>query len=328
MKRMIILLLLVLLISSGCQNQTAGSSAPAIAQTADSSSEPTHIIVLREDKIPADSIKMVPEADPNPPKSLSGDYENPVPLPYPVNTAGGEDSAFILPDGQTLYFFFSPDVTVPVEQQLTDGVTGIYRSTLNGSEWSLPERVWLQTPGKLALDGCEVVLNDQLWFCSAREGYAGLHWFTADFDSETRQWQNWKLVEFPDDWEVGELHIFQDKLYFHSARPGGMGGLDIWVMTQFPDGSWQRPQNLHQINSDRDEGWPALSPDGSELWISRDYALWRSMRVDGQWTEPEKIFSPLAGEATIDQQGNVYFTHHYFVDNQMVEADIYVAYRK
>ena len=44
----------------------------------------------------------------------------------PVNTAGAEDSPFVTPDGQTLYFFFTPDVRVPAEQQLLDGVTGIW----------------------------------------------------------------------------------------------------------------------------------------------------------------------------------------------------------
>ena len=41
----------------------------------------------------------------------------------PVNTSGREDSPFLLPDGQTLYFFFTPDVSIPAEKQLFDGVT-------------------------------------------------------------------------------------------------------------------------------------------------------------------------------------------------------------
>jgi len=41
----------------------------------------------------------------------------------PVNTSGGEDSPFLLPDSQTLYFFFTPDVSIPTEKQLFDGVT-------------------------------------------------------------------------------------------------------------------------------------------------------------------------------------------------------------
>jgi len=60
-------------------------------------------IPSRESVIPADAVKMSPENDTLPPKLLSDEYQAPVPLPYPVNTRGAEDSAFILPDGYTLY---------------------------------------------------------------------------------------------------------------------------------------------------------------------------------------------------------------------------------
>jgi hypothetical protein len=43
--------------------------------------------------------------------------------------------------------------------------------------------------------------------------------------------------------------------------------------------------------------------------------------------DPEKIFSPLAGEPALDSQGNIYFVHHYNVSGTILEADIYVSYR-
>jgi hypothetical protein len=33
-----------------------------------------------------------------------------------VNTAGGEDSPFVTPDGNTLYYVFTPDVNIPAER--------------------------------------------------------------------------------------------------------------------------------------------------------------------------------------------------------------------
>ncbi len=50
--------------------------------------------ISRESKIPAQAVKITPEADVSPPVSKSAEYENPVPLPAPINTAGAEDSAF------------------------------------------------------------------------------------------------------------------------------------------------------------------------------------------------------------------------------------------
>ena len=40
------------------------------------------------------------------------------------------------------------------------------------------------------------------------------------------------------------------------------------------------------------------------------------------------IVSQFAGEPTLDDAGNLYFVHHYFEHGQMIEADIYVAYKK
>ena len=275
---------------------------------------------------------MTPETDLYPPILHSDEWSQPVPLAEAINTAGGEDSAFIMPDGNTLYFFFTPDVSVPAEQQVLDSVTGIYMSKKQNGAWSTAERVILQDTGKLALDGAEFVQDDIMWFCSARAGYTGLHWFTARYEGGL--WRDWQLVtEFPEDYEVGELHFSRDwtELYYHSSRPGGQGGYDIW-MTRRVDGVWQEPVNIAAVNSPDSEGWPWLSADGSELWFTRTYqgspAILRSKRVDGVWQPPELIVSQFAGECTLDDAGNLYFTHHYYKDGVMIEADIYCARKK
>ncbi len=281
----------------------------------------------RESKIPFNAVKMTQQTDVNPPLILSDEWNQPVPLPYPINTAGAEDSAFILSDGKTLYFFFTPDVTVPVEKQILDGVTGIYVSTRNNTIWKKPERVLLQDSGMLALDGAEFIIGNTMWFASAREGYSGVHWFTAELRDEI--WSDWQNADFNVSYEVGELHITDDgsELYFHSDREGGKGGLDIWVSKKV-NNEWQEPKNVAVVNTARDEGWPFVTHDNNELWISRDFGVWRSKKVNGQWTEPELIISPLAGECSLDSVGNIYFTHHFYTNDTMIEADIYVAYRK
>jgi hypothetical protein len=117
------------------------------------------------------------------------------------------------------------------------------------------------------------------------------------------------------------------ELYFGADRTGGKGGMDIWFSTR-ADGKWQEPINLDAVNSADGEGWPALNPDGSELWFNRNYAIWRSLKVDGEWQPAEEIVSSLAGEPSIDEAGNLYFVHHFLRGDSIVEADIYVAYRR
>ena len=171
MRRFVLFVILILL--SGCLGQEKDTSP----------------LVFREDLIPKNAVKITPETDLYPPILHSDEYEKPIPLPYPVNTKGAEDSAFVLPDGKTLYLFFTPDVKVPAEKQVLDGVTGIFVSERESGKWGEVKRVILQDRGKLALDGCAFVKENKMWFCTAREGYTGLHWFTAEF--ENGKWQNW-----------------------------------------------------------------------------------------------------------------------------------------
>lgn len=313
MKRLRLLTIVFLFLAvllNGCRDHPAAEALPS-----------------RESLIPHDAVKMSPDNDSLPPRTLSEDYEQPVPLPYPVNTRGAEDSAFIMPDGNTIYVWFTPNNRMDVIEQSQDMVTGIYRFDRSGNGWTDPERIWLVEPGKPHLDGCGFFTEDTVWICGVREGLDGIHWFRSNY--RNGEWSIAELADFEPLYEVGELHFSKDgtELYFHSSRPGGKGGLDIW-MSRYIDGRWGEPENLAALNSKYDEGWPALNPQEDELWITKNYGLWRSVKEDGSWSMPVEIISTLAGEATIDGAGNVYFTHHYFQDEVMVEADIYVAYKK
>jgi len=305
----------------------AGTTRPAPRDSSKTTPTAVPAMADRVSRIPAQAVKISPETDLHPPSVHSKEFEQPVPVPGPVNTAGAEDSPFITPDGNTLYFFFTPDVDLPVQQQIQDGVTGIYVTHKEDGEWSKPTRVVLQDPGKLAGDGCEFVQGDVMWFCSVREGFTGVHWFKVEYRNGL--WQNWQLADFDPNYQVGEFHISADdsELFFGSDQPGGSGGLDIWV-SEAMGGVWQQPTNISSVNTIDNEGWPALNPAGDELWFTRNNAVWRSRRAGDGWTRPELVVSPLAGEPSIDGEGNLYFVHHFYKDDSMIEADIYVAHRK
>ncbi|MGD9677357.1 MAG: hypothetical protein AB7V16_03175 [Vulcanibacillus sp.] len=293
-------------------------------------SEVSYSIVSREERLPDDIFKREPATDQYPPVLHSNDYEKPIPLSI-INTAGAEDSPFILPDGKTLYFFFTPDVRVSPEQQLFDGVTGVWVS-YKEETWSNPQRVWLNKPEVLSLDGAvSIQKNNEMWFASAREGYEGMNIFTAEMVDE--KWVNWEYAgdRLMKEIQIGEVHINDDDLYFHSSRSGGKGGYDIWVTTRNGD-SWSDPLNIAVVNTDAMDGYPYVSSDGNELWFTRTYkgtpAIFRSVKKNDVWGEPEMIVSQFAGEPTLDNDGNLYFAHHYYEDGTMIEADIYVAYKK
>jgi hypothetical protein len=291
--------------------------------------------------IPSGNPKESPETDPWPPEAVSG-WSKPVPLDGPVNTAGGEDSPFVTPDGNTLYFVFLSDVNLPAERQLTDGVTGIWVSRRAGEGWTEPERILLSDPGSPSLDGCIFVRGDRMFFCSVRAGNRReIDWYYATLSGGV-----WGGVTSAGTWmnqtvEVGELHITNGyrEIYFASRMEGGYGGFDLWMAPSTPDG-WGEPVNLGpEVNTSADESQPFVSEDGSELWFTSPSkhgkpgpAVFQCLRQeDSSWGDCREIVSSFAGEPTLTGNGRtMYFVHLFYSADmqQMIEADIYVSYRE
>lgn len=286
----------------------------------------------RANSISSSAKKITITEDLYPPISHSTRYQKIMPVPGKVNTAGAEDSAFITPRGDTLYFWFTPDPNIPANQQLFDGATGIYAAEKNGltGDWNEATRIILQDKGKLALDGCVFVQNNKMLFCSTREGYEDMNIFSAE--KKNGQWRNWNYVgdKLQKNYDLGELHLSADgnAIYYSSTRAGGMGGMDIW-MTKKINGEWQEPINIKQVNSAENEMQPFLTQDGNELWFTRTFqgtpAIFRSVKKGDKWGNPELIISQFAAEPSLDNAGNLYFTHHFYKDSKMLEADIYMA---
>ena len=182
--------------------------------------EPT---ISRYDMIPADATLMTPETDNYPPVLHSYLWEDPVILPGGINTAGVEDSPFVSPDGNRFYFFFTPNASVPAQEQLVDGVTGIWVSEKVNGVWTEATRVKLIENSGVALDGCPYITPEEIWFCSARLGnYRGLDFWigtlTEDGVVDIRNAGELLNSEIA----VGEMHITPDgnTIYYHSDAPG------------------------------------------------------------------------------------------------------------
>ena len=118
----------------------------------------------RESIIPTTQKKITPQMDPFAPILHSSEYSLPVPLPHPINSAGAEDSALIMPDRNTLFIWFTPDPNAPLNQQLNDVVTGIWVSEKVAGMWQEPKRMLLKYPDEQSLDGCVFVQGNQMWF--------------------------------------------------------------------------------------------------------------------------------------------------------------------
>lgn len=290
--------------------------------------------------IPSTAVKMTPSNDSFAPVVHSPLWRQPVPMPGPVNSAGAEDSPFMTANGTWFFFFFTPDMNVPVQEQLVDGVTGIWWTRLVDGTWTSPEKIVLNDD--VSLEGAECVVGTTMWFASVRAGNLG------EIDVYSAEYVNgkWTDVENLGEqlnsvYDIGEFHLTADMstLYFHTGMIGAGETMDLWV-SHMSGTSWSTPSPLTELNTATwAEGYPYLTPDGRELWFTSNRSglggtgpsILRSVKqTDGSWGAPEEIISNFAGEPTMDAAGNIYFVHHYFnqLENVIYEADIYVAYRQ
>ncbi len=135
-----------------------------------------------------------------------------------------------------------------------------------------------------------------------RKQRSGCQIYTA-----TKRGKGWGDVQLipvgGDSIAVGHPAVTNDELtiYFASDLPGGYGGKDIWMM-QRPKKNrpFEKPVNLGPvINTPGDEMFPTLREDNI-MYFSSNYHpgmgaldIFRTELVDGQWTKPENMMSPV-----------------------------------
>jgi outer membrane protein OmpA-like peptidoglycan-associated protein/tetratricopeptide (TPR) repeat protein len=100
-------------------------------------------------------------------------------------------------------------------------------------------------------------------------------------------------------------------LYFSSKRPGGLGGIDIWVTHLQQNGKWSEPENMGPgINTAGDEQCPFIHADNQTFYFTSttwpgygDEDLFIVRRQDdGTWSKPKNLGYPIN---TIDREGTL-----------------------
>ena len=100
-------------------------------------------------------------------------------------------------------------------------------------------------------------------------------------------------------------------LYFSSNRPGGLGGIDLYIAFKNEKGGWEEAINLGpQINTSGDEQTPFIHTDNNSLYFSStgwpgyggaDFFVVHQ-KIDGNWTKPLNLGYPIN---TFDNEGSI-----------------------
>jgi Tol biopolymer transport system component len=182
--------------------------------------------------------------------------------------SGNNSEAFVAPNGVEIYF--NSNRHAPEEK----GSGRIWKSRRTKVGWSSPTEV---------LD--RIVTDKGLWFptvSSKRNIYFGAYLdsignlgksdiYLKDLNSNDSPIRNFSIMNSP--YEEWDPYIAPDESYLllESDRPGGFGGVDIYVSFNV-NGEWQEPVNLGpSINTSAYEVAAKVSPDGKFIFFDRPF---------------------------------------------------------
>jgi outer membrane protein OmpA-like peptidoglycan-associated protein/tetratricopeptide (TPR) repeat protein len=101
-------------------------------------------------------------------------------------------------------------------------------------------------------------------------------------------------------------------LYFTSNRPGGYGGIDLYVSHLLPNGRWSEPENLGpEVNTAGNEQSPFIHADNQTLYFTSnghpgygDEDLYVIRRTPGgKWSKTENLGYPIN---TVNREGTLF----------------------
>jgi hypothetical protein len=285
---------------------------------------------------------------------ISNYWQAPVNLGLPINTLGWEDSPFISPDGNTLYFtYFRVDpitavtkqkiiITGPERPNWPSNIVGpggaeIYVSKKINGFWQEPQNIGKTINKPQDFEGDEWVsaAGNEILF-TIGEGKAerprGMHYS----QKTTNGWQESQLatnIGFPFLPTDENPHITLDghTLFFQSNRAGGYGKEDIWLSKNI-NGRWTQPENLgREVNTAAKEGSP-VSLDGKILFFESEGGIYASKKLaNGKWSNRQIIVTHgegskvVVGDPAIAANGDLYFIAAWQTASGAWNADIMYA---
>lgn len=219
-----------------------------------------------------------------------------------INTEYSDHSPVITCDGKTLFFTSKRPNSLNSKE---DEKIYVCKKKDNG-EWSSPDL--LPSPINTKGNNESVVSispdGKQLYFFRSGSSLQGNLYVSEMNDNGS--WGKPKHLSSDINTKYRESHVSiapdGNSMYFTSDRPGGFGGLDIYVMKKLPNGKWSEPQLLpEEVNTPLDEEYPTVHPNGSLLYFNSKghestggYDVFYSrINDDGTYSKAENMCSPI-----------------------------------
>ncbi|HNA96026.1 MAG TPA: OmpA family protein [Chitinophagaceae bacterium] len=230
----------------------------------------------------------------------------PINLGKEINSSHPEYLPILSIDGSELIF----------TRRLTGTNEDFYVSKKDSSGWGMakPAGGNINTPQS---EAAQTLSADGEWMIYAASGredsYGNYDLYMAQKTNE--EWEDvyhFGLGINTDQWEAQpSLSPDRKDLYFASRRPGGFGGIDIYVSHLKPNGYYSQPENMGSgINTSGDDQCPFIHADNQTLYFTSngwpgygdDDLFVVRKQPNGEWGKPENLGYPIN---TIEKEGTM-----------------------
>jgi hypothetical protein len=225
-----------------------------------------------------------------------------------INTAADEGNAVLSKDGLSLYFHSTRpggsgnrDIWVSQRASVDDawGTPVNLGPTVNTASNDFPQALspdghWLflisDRPGGFGSADIYASWRQDIHDDLGWQAPVNLGLNVNSSGSENAAWY------FPND-ERGAPQLFVG-----SSRPGGLGGMDLYVNSLQPDGTWGPATPISELNTTSSETHPSLNHNGLEIFFYSNrpgglggFDLWTATRetVDAPWASPVNLGAPV-----------------------------------
>jgi outer membrane protein OmpA-like peptidoglycan-associated protein len=185
----------------------------------------------------------------------------------------------------------------------------LYISYKANGQWTAPRNIMEVNTDKH--DACIALSPDGKQLFIYRDGRGG-DIYASTFDAIGNTWSKPQSLGDNVNTKYYEPSVSMtsdgNTIYFSSNRPGGLGGLDIYVSRKDNKGNWGPATNLGApVNTPRDDDAPFIHADGQTLYFSSrghagmgGYDIYRTSfnETAPKWAQPENLGYPIntAGE--------------------------------
>ncbi|MFN8437074.1 MAG: hypothetical protein U0V72_05480 [Cytophagales bacterium] len=251
-------------------------------------------------------------------------------LGRPLNTKFPEYGPIISYDSKTLYFTSCRPEGMSLKIDESDGMfhEDIYQSNFNATNntWTVPYLV----------DNINTNENDAILSLSKdgnimliyRHVFDIAHGTTSgDLYISYKQNSVWSkptdLKELNTEYLESSATISPDNkaIIFSSNRPSGKGGRDLYI-SYLVDNNWSKPENISNLNTEKDEDSPFFTYDGKTMYFSSNgrgglggYDVYSANYnlPSNTWTNPKHITYPISTanddlHFSLNATGNVVYT--------------------